>query len=167
MAQISPHLIKIFSGTNLFKQVSETNIKNIIQAGELQTLHSGATIMEKSQFKATIFIVCEGSFRVVLPAAKEEQVSGRPDYDVATLDTGESFSEFSYTDILPSVAKVIALQASQLFLIPYSHIQQMTDADHAFGKQFYLNLLKISIERARDMNQKRKHVAVWDINFCR
>lgn len=164
MVAPSDSLLEALRNTQILYQTSEENLQKICKMSDIFSYEAGREVLYKDQENINLFIVMSGTFEVSLPSFMSDILK---DITIAKLEMGDSFGEFSFIEHKPAIANVEVAERGKLMIVPFYRLEKLIAVDIKFGKQFYLNLLKIAISRARANNIKRKEVTVWDLSFCR
>lgn len=102
---------KFLSGTLLFSQLSEAEIRAVAEAMEFFTVKRGAVIIRERDKGDLMFVIHSGRVEV----QKEDEAGAlRP---VAQLARGEVFGEIALLQQVPRTSSVIALEDTELFAL--------------------------------------------------
>lgn len=134
--------INIFDG--LDKQQRE------VLAGEFRVVEcqAGDELMTEGVMGNAIYVILEGGIDVIL---LEDNSSARrfADITLAAMGPGELFGEYSFIDMRPASATVVATHASKLLKICYNDLSKILNSNNDIASRFYANLLLVLINRLR------------------
>lgn len=103
--------VKFLSGTLLFSQLSEAEIRSVADAMEFFTVKRGAVIIRERDKGDLMFVLHNGRVEV----QKEDEAGAlRP---VAQLGRGEVFGEIALLQQVPRTSSVVALEDTELFAL--------------------------------------------------
>ena len=89
----------------------------------------------------------DGAIRVFLPAGGPKQRS--EDFELAVLREGDVFGEYSFIDLRPASASVVAQEPTTLLEVSQNDLHGLLDDHCPVARQVYYNLLLVLIDRLR------------------
>ena len=111
--------VKFLSGTLLFSQLSEAEIRLVAEAMEFFTVKRGAVIIRERDKGDLMFIIHDGRVEV----QKEDEAGAlRP---VAQLGRGDVFVEIALLQQVPRTSSVVAIEDTELFALKKSDFDRL------------------------------------------
>ena len=113
--------IQALAKVGIFHGLTPEEVKIFCQSAQRVTCEKTATVIEKGQVGAALYIVLTGQFEVDLPLGVyiPQQVGGVVERRMSkvqlnTLRAGDCFGEYSLIDQNPTSASVVATEAGEL-----------------------------------------------------
>ena len=151
--------IQTLAQAEIFHGLTPEEIELFSQSAERVTCAKAATVIEKGQVGAALYIILTGEFAVDLPLGVyiPQQVGGTVErrmtkVQLNTLQAGDCFGEYSLLDDQPTSASVVASEAGELLKIPRAAFEAMLHGHDRIAKTVYGNMLRILIGRLRRQN---------------
>ena len=111
--------VKFLSGTLLFSQLSEAEIRSVAEAMEFFTVKRGAVIIRERDKGDLMFVIHSGRVEV----QKEDEAGAlRP---VAQLARGDVFGEIALLQQVPRTSSVVAIEDTELFALKKSDFDRL------------------------------------------
>ena len=130
----------------IFGELTDQDIDWMTSAGRKESLGAGAVLIQEGKTVSALYIVLDGSFRVLLAALDNKEI--------ARLGAGEIVGEMSFVEHRPPSATVQALKQSFVLAIPRSELNAKLKEDTAFAARFYKALaVFLSYRLRRTVNQ--------------
>jgi CRP-like cAMP-binding protein len=151
--------IQALAKAAIFHGLTPEELTLFSQAAQRVTCEKTATVIEKGQVGAALYIILSGQFEVDLPLGGyiPKLVGGgvkrqRSKVRLTTLRAGDCFGEYSLLDSQPHSASVVATKAGELLKIPHPTFEAILHAHDRIAKTVYANMLRTLIGRLRKMN---------------
>jgi CRP/FNR family cyclic AMP-dependent transcriptional regulator len=124
-------------------QLNDEDAEWFTQAGKVDKVRAGETLIERGKHLDSLFFVLEGMMTVYAP--------GDPPIGLAGVQSGEVLGEMSFVDASPPSATVKADHDSLVLRIPRSTIQARLDEDQGFAARFYRAIAILLSDRLRKL----------------
>jgi CRP-like cAMP-binding protein len=132
------------SGSAPFKGLDVPVIDTIEKGGLVLEAKAGDIVYyEAMRGGLGLYLVMEGEIEILRGAATAGE------RQLAKLEPGQCFGEFSLIDGQDSSASARALTQVKLFFFPRARFQQLIESDVNVARLVYHNLLKLLIQRLR------------------
>lgn len=95
----------------LFQSLGDEDLENLLSKLKRRSLKKGEALFRKGDEGNTLYIVREGSIKIVLPSEMGDEVTP------AILSPGDFFGEMALLDGLPRSADAVALEHSELLAL--------------------------------------------------
>ncbi|MSU33817.1 MAG: cyclic nucleotide-binding domain-containing protein [Pedosphaera sp.] len=125
----------------IFSELNEFDIDWIIANGAKREVPRLGVLIQQGKPIENLYIILQGSFRVVLKGARE--------IEVARLSAGEVVGEMSLIEPRPPITSVTAEVDSLVFSISNNVLESKLKADVAFAAHFYRALAVFLSSRLR------------------
>ncbi len=167
MRTLSNSTQQILFDSAIFKNISRESLEHLVDEKDIFTYNPNHTILDHTQLNCNLFIILSGKIRLYLATSRNLVGIGEDNIEIAVLEKGASFGEYSFLCEQPVIANAETLEHTKILIITYPKIEAFSKTDPRFGKIFYYNLLKIVTSRARQNNTQRGALSIWDLNYCR
>ena len=116
----------------LFQSLSDEDLEGLLSKLKRRSLKKGEALFRKGDEGNTLYIVREGSIKIVLPSEMGDEVTP------AILTAGDFFGEMALLDGLPRSADAVALEASELLALKRDDfLDFLTNNEKAIRAVFY------------------------------
>lgn len=122
----------------------------LLKSADTHAYDAGETIIEEGARPQYIFVIEEGTARVLRQGTRGGRV------EIVYLGRGDVFGEMSFIDDAPASASIVAETAIRALAIPAEMIQALMRGDSGFSGRFYHSLALTLADRLRDTT--RRHV---------
>src|SRR5262245_49808015 len=151
--------IQALAKAEIFHGLTPEEVNIFYQSAQRVTCEKAATVIDKGQVGAALYIILNGQFEVDLPLGVyiPQQVGGLVErrmskVQLSTLRAGDCFGEYSLLDQQPTSASVVAAEAGKLLKITQPAFEAILQANDRIAKTVYGNMLHILIDRLRKQN---------------
>jgi CRP/FNR family cyclic AMP-dependent transcriptional regulator len=152
---IENQTLQILSNFEIFKELSGDDLKKIHANCQRLKFKEADILMKEGQRNAALYIIIKGQAEVCLPEQNGKIKHKRPTKVKLIIDNeGDFFGEYSFIDSKPASASVIATQAGELIKITKHNMDNILENNDRIAKTVYLNILKILVERLRNINKE-------------
>jgi CRP-like cAMP-binding protein len=137
-------------------QIAGVSVFSGLDQGQLELLAahfverrcaSGEALMLEGEKGQQLSIITSGQVRVFLPEAGPNQ---RPEeLELANLRSGDVFGEYSFIDLRPASASVVATEPTVVLQIGQQELYSLLSDHCEIARQVYYNLLLTLIDRLR------------------
>lgn len=131
----------------LFAEFTATELEAFADLVDVETFADGETVVKQDEPGDTMFIIVEGSARVVHRA-------GAQTLELATLAKGGFFGEIALVDEGPRSADVIAIGASTLLSVSEATIRALAGVYPSASFKLLIAVGRVLVARLRTGNQK-------------
>jgi CRP/FNR family cyclic AMP-dependent transcriptional regulator len=122
----------------MFGILDDSDVEWLSESGTVLPLAAGATIINRGEAIASLFIVLNGELQVY-----SEQI------DIAHLQAGEIVGEISFVDSRPPLASVRAAVDSSVFAVSAELLRHKLAKDPSFASRFYCAIATFLADRLR------------------
>lgn len=143
----------MFENVSLFAGLEPDDLRRLNQGARTHTYPRGAVILSQGEVSDSLYVVLSGKLKVYM--ANEEGREVLLDF----LSPGEAFGELSLLDGEPRSASVMAVEQSQLALLPRHHFLDCVNATPAIS----MALLQTLSRRARSLTGMVGSLALMDV----
>ena len=151
--------IQALAKAEIFQGLTPEEVKIFYHSSQRVTCEKTATVIEKGQVGAALYIILKGQFEVDLPLGVyiPQPVGGSVErrmskVQLSALRAGDCFGEYSLIDQNLTSASVIATEAGELIQITKPAFDAVLQANDRIAKTVYSNILRILIGRLRKLN---------------
>lgn len=146
----------IIKGLELFSGLSESELAQVEQLGQMIEYEEGAEIFHEASTASDLYLLIDGRVQVNVELGKIE---------VATFHTilpGKLFGEFSFIDQQPRSATAIAIKKSSIIKFGRDHLLEWFEQNHHAGYCVMFNMSKILARRIRQSGHELKSSLMWE-----
>ena len=122
-----------------FEYLNDNDRALLEKKGEVLEVEKDHVILEEGDRRRALFVVLEGSCRVVLSLRGKDET-------VASLTRNEFFGDMNFLEGIGASANVIANEPTRILVITPEKTQALLAADPSLAMRFY-NCLAISLSR--------------------
>lgn len=142
------NLKAMFKATEIFADLNETEILDIIRTARFRELKAGEVIFDMGQVGDAMFLVQEGQVRImqVFPDGTREIL--------ANLGRGQVFGEMAILDGSPRAARAVAVTACRLCQIDRSEFNVLRANYQPAAYKVIRAIARMLSTRLRDTNRK-------------
>jgi CRP-like cAMP-binding protein len=158
-AMVEDETLRTLVNAEIFTGLTPDEVKIFYDASQRVTCEKPATVIEKDQVGAALYIILRGQFEVDLPLGVyvPQQIGSQVErrmtkVQLNTLNEGDCFGEYSLIDQQPTSASVIATQPGELIKITKPAFEAILETNDHVAKIIYGNILRILIRRLRKLN---------------
>ncbi|MGE0527004.1 MAG: cyclic nucleotide-binding domain-containing protein [Bdellovibrionales bacterium] len=137
----------------LFKTLSNTDLDGVSALCEAQTFSAGDTIFIKGEQAKALYLIKYGSIKI------QQSTSTGDALDVATLAMGSHFGEMAFVDGEPRSASAVAVERTELVVLPYEKLSTFLSRNQDVAVNFYRELAHFLCGRLR--------VTTHDLGYAR
>ena len=120
----------------LFAQVDDAALELCAQSLRLRKFRRNETIFHQGDPGDSLFIVEEGSVKIVLPSPEGEEGA-----IIATLGRGDFFGELALLDGAPHSATVVAVEPTQALVLGRAAFERLVDTDSGLRNALFAGLV--------------------------
>lgn len=136
------------AGVSAFSGLEPAQINMLAEHFVERRCDAGETLMHEGEKAQRLSVITGGRMRVFLPAGGPQQ---RPqELELAILSGGDVFGEYSFIDLRPASASVVALEPSVVLQIGQQELYSLLGDHCEIARQVYYNLLLTLIDRLRE-----------------
>ncbi len=152
---IEARTLKIISGFEIFKGLTEVDLKVIQAKCQGAIFKESEILIKEGQVSSAIYVIVKGQVEICLPEQNEEAKYKRPTkVKLAIKGVGDFFGEYSLIDSKPASASVVATQAGEHVKITKEVMDNILDNNDRVASIVYRNILKILVRRLRHINKE-------------
>lgn len=134
--------------TNLFRELTEEELLEILLIGHLQTYQPDKTIFKEGDPGDTLYLIVRGNVRI-------SKMDGKHEEALAILEEKAFFGEMTLLDQEATrSAFAIAHTRCNLFEIPTESLAKLFEANREIGYKFLWAFCKTLTDRLRNANEK-------------
>jgi len=128
----------------------------LIARFHVEDVGAGAHVLEEGEPNSRLFIVLTGAVSVKLP-----KHGGRvSEVQLATLEAGEAFGEYSMFDAQPVSATVYATEPIRLAWLEKGDLDAFIDGHRELARRFYESLIRRLVARLRAKDAELDFVTI-------
>jgi CRP-like cAMP-binding protein len=142
-------IISALAGVNAFNDLDHEQLKLLAEHFTEHTISAGKAVITEGQKGTHLYVIVQGEVQVLLPS-QGGTVKRPEDVLLAQLGVGELFGEYSWVDMRPASASVVALQDCRLLQIEHAQLHKILDEHCAIARRFLENLVLVLIDRLRE-----------------
>jgi CRP-like cAMP-binding protein len=102
---------KLLNKIPLFNSLSDSDLENLSESVRLQSLKKGQTLFRKGDEGSSLYIIKEGTVKIVLPSRLGDEVI------VTMFSEGDFFGEMALFDGKPRSADALAMEPSKIYVL--------------------------------------------------
>jgi len=95
----------------LFNSLSDSDLKTLSESVRLRSLKKGQTLFQKGDEGSSLYIIKEGTIKIVLPSRLGDEVI------VTIFSDGDFFGEMALFDGEPRSADALAMESSKIYML--------------------------------------------------
>lgn len=137
----------------LFAGLSEDELATIAAGAKLRSFPKNAVVITQGDESNTLYVVVEGKLKVYMSDEEGKEVI------LDFLREGDYFGELALLDAAPRMASVMAVDASQLGIIPGAHFLGCLRDNPQIG----INLMATLARRMRSLADNVSSLALMDV----
>ena len=144
---MNPEYLKMMQGLPLFAEFTDAEIEGALHLIDKVQYQAGQTIVRQDEKGDCMFVLIEGSARVVHRRAGRE-------IELATLKVGDFFGELALVDSGPRSANVEALAPATLLRIEHGALRAIAGVYPGAAFKLLVAVGRTLVQRMRRGNQK-------------
>lgn len=133
--------------TDLFKDLTDEELMEIILIGHVKKYRSGTHIFAEGDPGDTLYLITEGSVRI-------SKMQGDTEEALAVLDARSFFGEMTLFDRQPRSAHAIAHEQASVFAISADDLKALFDRNKSIAYKFLWAFCLTLTSRLRSTNEK-------------
>ncbi|MBT8356673.1 MAG: Crp/Fnr family transcriptional regulator [Desulfobacterales bacterium] len=102
---------KLLNKIPLFNSLSDSDLENLSESVRLQSLKKGQTLFRKGDEGSSLYIIKQGTIKIVLPSRLGDEVI------VTMFSAGDFLGEMALFDGKPRSADALAMEPSQIYVL--------------------------------------------------
>ena len=157
LGRVDPKFLK---GLELFAELDPGERASIARLSQRVHVKEGETILRQNQASEKLFLIVDGTVRVV----DEDAATGEV---LAVLTTGDTFGEFGLVDHKPPSASVIAEEPTTLQVLRSADLLELMSADRTLANKLLWALCRTMVRRMRGLDLSLSHTRQMMNRFAR
>ena len=142
---------QVIAGVGAFSGLEADHLQSLAGIFSERQCTAGEILINEGDRGKKLSIVVDGAIKVLLPAGGPKQ--RLEELELAVLREGDVFGEYSFIDLRPASATVVALEPTTLLEVEHDELHRLLGEYCPAGRQVYYNLLLVLIDRLRADDQ--------------
>lgn len=130
--------------TDIFENLKAAEADWLLSAGTERSVTAGEVVITAGEAVDSLYIVLRGLVGIVAPEFPERKL--------ATLGAAEVIGDMTLAESVVPTESVVALEASQILVLPHAVLNERLKADPDFAARFFRGLSKLLANRLRRTN---------------
>lgn len=149
-----PEWAEMLAKSELFKGLSKASLERLAAVGQEEAYPRDAPIFNQGDPGDRLYLVLSGAVRV------SRSVPGMGEEALAVMRQGSSFGEMSLIEDAPRSADALAHEATTLFVLGRSDLEDLLFVDRDLAYEFLWKLVRLLSNRLRDTTDKMTFLSV-------
>lgn len=138
----------ILKSIYLFKEMSDSELSMLAEAGNEKTLIAGQELFFSGQKAEAMYVVAQGMIKIFKSNDNADEVA------LATIAAGEHFGEMGYLTRDPRTATAQVVESATILEIPYANLETLMQSNLAISDKFHRAISRFLAQRLKSTTQE-------------